>query len=232
MTIETGERALTLNTCVRLLLHVIFCFLALFGAAAQAAPIKILVFGDSLVSGYGLKPTEAFPPMLGLRLQAEGYEVVIANDGVPGETTAMGLARLTSAAETRPDLVILELGANDMLNNAPLKETRSNLERMIREFRRAGAHVVLAGMVARSDLPAAYRSQFDALYPELARKFSIALYPNFLAGVGGDPALTQEGGLHPNAAGVKVIVERISPTIHAALRERGVKRRRFPFTSE
>ena len=166
-----------------------FCLLlGCAAASAQAAPTKILVFGDSLVSGYGLKPDEAFPPMLGMRLHADGYDVLIANGGVPGETTTLAFARLEAALESRPDLVILELGA--------------------------------------------YRRRFDALYPELARSYATALYPYFLEGVGGNPALTQEGGLHPNAKGVQAIVGQITPLVERTLAQMGVKPRRSSLISE
>jgi acyl-CoA thioesterase-1 len=206
--------------------------LGLAALPAQAAPTKILVFGDSLVSGYGLKPNEAFPPMLGMRLHADGYDVLIANGGVPGETTTLAFARLEAALESRPDLVILELGANDMLNNLPLKTTRENLKKMLLAFRQVGAHVILAGMVAKSDLPIAYRRRFDALYPELARSYATALYPYFLEGVGGNPALTQEGGLHPNAKGVQTIVGHIAPLVERTLAQMGVKPRRSSLIGE
>lgn len=191
--------------------------LSLIGGPALAAPTKILVFGDSLVSGYGVRDRESFPAVLGQRLAADGYDVIVANAGVPGNTTAMGVARAAEAAAGKPDLVILELGINDLLNDAPLHATRRNLVRLIRRFQAAGARVILAGMVADDRRGAAYRQGFDALYPALAAKYALPFYPYFLEGVGNDPALTQEGGLHPNAAGVREIVARFAPLIEQTL---------------
>lgn len=197
--------------------------LSLFGGPAFAAPTKILVFGDSLVSGYGVRDSEAFPIVLSQRLQADGYDVVIANAGVPGNTTAMSLARAAEAAAGKPDLVILELGANDFLNNVALRTTRTNLVRLIRRFQSAGARIILAGMIADDRRGAAYKQGFDALYPALATKYALPLYPYFLEGVANDPALTQEGGLHPNAAGVRAIVARFAPLVERTLDEMGAR---------
>lgn len=197
--------------------------LSLFGAPALAEPRKILVFGDSLVSGYGLRDSEAFPSILGQRLGADGYDVVVANAGVPGNTTAMGVARVAQAVAGKPDLVILELGINDLLNDAPLYATRRNLVRLIRRFQTAGARVILAGMVADDRRGAAYRAGFDGIYPALAAKYALPLYPYFLEGVANDPALTQEGGLHPNAAGVRAIVGRLAPLVEQTLDEMGAR---------
>lgn len=197
--------------------------LSLFGGPALAASTKILVFGDSLVSGYGLGDSEAFPTVLGQRLQSDGYDVVIANAGVPGNTTAMGLARAREAADSRPDLVILELGINDSLNDAPLQKTRNNLIQLIRRFRAVGARVILAGMIADDRRGAVYKQAFNALYPSLARKYALPIYPWFLEGVANDPAYTQEGGLHPNTAGVRVIVGRFAPLVEQTLDEMGAR---------
>jgi acyl-CoA thioesterase-1 len=197
--------------------------LSLLGGPALAAPTKILVFGDSLVSGYGVRDNEAFPVVLGQRLEADGYSVVIANAGVPGDTTAMGLARAAQAAAGAPDLVILELGANDFLNNVALRTTRNNLVRLIRRFRATGARVILAGMIADDRRGLSYKQGFDALYPALAAKYGLPLYPYFLEGVANDPAYTQEGGLHPNAAGVRAIVARFAPLIEQTLDEMGAR---------
>jgi acyl-CoA thioesterase-1 len=203
--------------------RVIGLILSLFGSPALAAPTKILIFGDSLVSGYGVRDYEGFPSVLSQRLQADGYDVVVANAGVPGNTTAMGLARAAEAAAGKPDLVILELGANDFLNNVALRTTRTNLVRLIRRFQTAGARIILAGMIADDRRGAAYKAGFDALYPALAAKYALPLYPYFLEGVANDPAYTQEGGLHPNAAGVRAIVARFTPLVERTLDIIGAK---------
>ena len=204
-------------------LRIIGLILSLFGGPALAAPTKSLVFGDSLVSGYGIRDGEAFPTLLGQRLQADGYDVVIANAGVPGNTTAMGLARASLAAAGKPDLVILELGINDLLNNVELHKTRNNLVRLIHRFRGSGARVILAGMIADDRRGLSYKQGFDALYPALAAKYGLPLYPYFLEGVANDPAYTQDGGLHPNAAGVRAIIARFAPLIEQTLDEMGAR---------
>lgn len=197
--------------------------LSLFGGPALAEPIKILVFGDSLVSGYGVRDRESFPIVLGQRLAADGYDVVVANAGVPGNTTAMGLARAAPAAAGKPDLVILELGINDLLNNVPLHMTRNNLVRLIRRFRATGARIILAGMVADDRRGDAYKRAFDGLYPSLAATYALPFYPYFLEGVANDPAYTQEGGLHPNADGVRAIVMRFTPLVEQTLDGMGAR---------
>lgn len=201
--------------------RIIGLIMSLLGGPALAAPTKILVFGDSLVSGYGVRDSESFPAVLGQRLAADGYDIVVANAGVPGNTTAMGLARAAQAVAGKPDLVILELGINDLLNDAPLRATRNNLQRLIRRFRAAGARVILAGMIADNRRGAIYKQGLDALYPALAAKYALPLYPYFLDGVANDPRLTQEGGLHPNAEGVRVIVARFAPLVEQTLDRMG-----------
>lgn len=201
--------------------RIIGLIMSLLGGPALAAPTKILVFGDSLVSGYGVRDSESFPAVLGQRLAADGYDIVVANAGVPGNTTAMGLARSAQAVADKPDLVILELGINDLLNDAPLRATRNNLLRLIRRFRAAGARVILAGMIADNRRGAISRQGLDALYPALAAKYALPLYPYFLDGVANDPRLTQEGGLHPNAEGVRVIVARFAPLVEQTLDRMG-----------
>ena len=201
--------------------RIIGLIMSLLGGPALAAPTKILVFGDSLVSGYGVRDSESFPAVLGQRLAADGYDIVVANAGGPGNTTAMGLARAAQAVAGKPDLVILELGINDLLNDAPLRATRNNLLRLIRRFRAAGARVILAGMIADNRRGAIYKQGLDALYPALAAKYALPLYPYFLDGVANDPSLTQEGGLHPNAEGVRVIVARFAPLVEQTLDRMG-----------
>ncbi len=187
------------------------------GPAGAAEPLRILAFGDSLTAGYGLSPREAFPSVLAERLRADGYDVTIANAGVPGDTTAMGLKRLPQALAARPDLVILELGANDMLNDIGPRVTRANLERMISLCQGQGARVLLAGMRAFNDWPAARKAKFDAIFPALAAKHRLPFYPFFLEGVFGHADLLLWGGPHPNAAGVRIIVDRIAPLVERTL---------------
>ena len=190
----------------------------------RGEPFRIVAFGDSLTAGFGLKTKEAFPPVLGRRLRADGYNVVVVNAGVSGDTTQTGIARLESALASRPKLVILELGANDMLNDIDINLTLANLEKMIRRIQASGAHVLLAGMRATEEKDTDFKQRFDAIYPALATKYALPCYPFFLEGVAGDPALVLWGGLHPSAKGVRVIVDRIAPAVERILDQVGARK--------
>jgi acyl-CoA thioesterase I len=150
-------------------------------------------------------------------LAGAGIDVEVIDGGVSGDTTAGGLARLDWALADRPDLVILELGANDMLRGIDPALIRANLDAMLGRLAQAKVAVLLAGMRAAPNLGADYGGQFAAIYRELAARYRVPLYPFFLEGVAADPRLTQADGLHPNAAGVAEIVRRILPEVEAAL---------------
>jgi acyl-CoA thioesterase-1 len=194
--------------------------LALFNAVlfASAMPASartpaILAFGDSLTSGYGLAPSGAFPSRLQAALKRQGIDVAITNGGVAGETTTDGLARLDWALADKPDLVILALGANDMLRGIDPAVVRANLDKMIARIQASGAKVLLLGMRAAPNLGADYQRRFDAVYPELAKAHDVPLYPFFLEGVAMIPDLNQPDGMHPNERGVAVMVEHIAPLV-------------------
>jgi acyl-CoA thioesterase-1 len=189
--------------------------LALFCAdtVAAANPRRILVFGDSLAAGFGLAPEASFPAKLEERLAADGIRTRVINAGVSGDTTAGGLKRLDWALAEKPDLVILELGANDALRGIDPDTVRANLDAMIGKIMASGAKLLLAGMLAPPNWGDAYKKRFDALYPALAKAHGVALYPFFLDGVAMQPALNQPDGLHPNARGVAALVERIAPHV-------------------
>jgi acyl-CoA thioesterase-1 len=175
--------------------------------------VRVLAFGDSLTAGFGLPREQSFPAQLERRLRADGIEVHIVNAGVSGDTTAGGRARLDWSLADRPDLVILALGANDMLRGIPPATVRANLEAMIERIKASGARVLLVGMRASPNWGAAYEREFNRIYPELARAHEVALYPFFLDGVAMDPELNLPDGLHPNARGMAAIVERIAPLV-------------------
>jgi acyl-CoA thioesterase I len=181
--------------------------------AAAAQVTEIVVFGDSLTAGFGLPADEAFPAQLAARLKALGVRAHVVNAGVSGDTTADGLARLDWALADKPDLVILEMGANDMLRGIDPALVRANLDAMIRKIQASGARILLAGMRAAPNWGAAYQKSFDRIYPELARARGAALYPFFLDGVAMNPQLNQSDGLHPNERGVAVLVDRIMPYV-------------------
>jgi acyl-CoA thioesterase-1 len=183
----------------------------LVAAPAWAAPVKILAIGDSLTAGYGLPEAEGFTAQLAAALQAEGIAAEVVNGGVSGDTTAGGLARLDWALADRPDLVILELGSNDALRGLDPMEVESNLNGMLERLAQAKVPVLLAGMLAPRNLGAEYTDAFDAIYPRLAEAHGVPLYPFFLDGVASDPALNQPDAIHPNKAGVAIIVGRLLP---------------------
>lgn len=190
-------------------------------AALAAAPQRTIVaFGDSLMAGYQLKPGEGFAPQLEAALKAKGHNVRVVGAGVSGDTTAQGKARIPwvlAGLKGKPDIVILELGANDMLRGQPPATAKANLDAMITEFQKAGAKVILAGMKAQPNLGAAYQRQFDGLYPALAKARGVAFYPFFMDGVAAVPGMQLSDGLHPTPKGVKVIVSKILPTIEKQL---------------
>ena len=182
----------------------------LSGAAAQQ---KLMVYGDSLVAGYGLDAGLGFPEQLQSALTASGRDIRVLNAGVSGDTTAGGLARLDWALADRPDAVIIVLGGNDLLRGLNPEQTRANLQAMLSRLRTDGIAVLLCGMLAPVNLGPDYRQQFDSLYPDLASEFGIDLYPFFLDGVALDPDLNLPDGLHPNPQGVAIITTRILPYV-------------------
>lgn len=191
--------------------------LAALAGSAFAEPYKMVGFGDSLMAGYELAPGESFPDKLQAALKARGHDVVIANAGVSGDTTSGGLARLDWSVPDGTRMVILELGANDMLRGLSPERAEQNLDAMIVRLKERGISVVLMGMMAAPNLGADYGRAFDAIYPRLAEKHGLPLYPFFLDGVAGQTALQLADGMHPSAAGVDVMVERALPVIEQAL---------------
>ncbi|WP_394647909.1 arylesterase [uncultured Sphingomonas sp.] len=189
-------------------------------AAAPRTPL-IWAFGDSLTAGYGLPPARGFPAQLQAELRRQGVAATVRNGGVAGDTAAQGRARLRwglRGLKARPDLVIVELGANDMLRGLPAAAARAQLDQILTELRARGIPVLLAGMRAAPNMGADYARAFEGMYPALAAKHRVALYPFFLDGVAGRRALFQSDGLHPNAQGVAIIVRRIAPAVRRALR--------------
>lgn len=185
--------------------------------AAKAAEKRLLVLGDSLTAGYGLPSAQAFPVRLEAALRAKGVAVTVINAGVSGDTTAGGLARLDWSLADKPTHVIVALGANDMLRGLDPAQARRNLDQIMTRLRAEKLPVLIAGMLASRTLGAAYQAEFDGMYPALAKQHGAALYPFFLDGVATDPALNQNDGLHPNARGVDMIVERILPSVMTLL---------------
>jgi len=181
------------------------------GQAFAGAELKIVGFGDSLMAGYGLQGDEGFPARLQAALKERGHDVEITDAGVSGDTTSGGLARLDWSIPDGVDGVILELGANDALRGLPPEKTRENLDSMLARLKQRGVTVLLAGMLAPPNLGADYEAAFNGIYPDLATKYDLVLYPFFLEGVTGNPTLQLPDGMHPNANGIKSMVEGILP---------------------
>jgi acyl-CoA thioesterase-1 len=185
-------------------------------AAAQGPDKLVLAFGDSLIAGPGLGPAQAFPARLEASLRRSGIKVQVRNAGVSGDTSAAGRARLAwvlGALKRKPDLVILELGANDMLRGLSPAQTRANLDAILAELKRRQIRVLVAGMRAAPNMGKPYAAQFEPIYPQLARKYGATLYPFFLTGVAAQRPLLQADGMHPNARGVEVVVRGIAPQV-------------------
>jgi acyl-CoA thioesterase-1 len=185
--------------------------------SATAEPYKIVGFGDSLMAGYGLDAGQSFPEKLEQAMRAKGHDVVIVNAGVSGDTSSGGLARLDWSVPEDADLVVLELGANDMLRGVPPQITERNLDTMITRLKQRPVAVLLAGMRAAPNLGPEYRAAFDAIYPRLSEKHAAPLYGFFLDGVAADPRYLLDERMHPNAAGIDRMVERFVPHLEAVI---------------
>ena len=176
-------------------------------------PVKIVALGDSLTAGLGLPEKDGFAPRLQAALAASGIDAQVQNAGVSGDTAANGLARLDWSVPEGTDAVMLELGANDMLRAIKPEVTQGALDAIVRRLTERHIEVLLCGMRAAPNLGAEYGQAFERIYPELAAKYNVLLYPFFLDGVAGDLRLLQHDGLHPTAKGIDTIVERILPKV-------------------
>jgi acyl-CoA thioesterase-1 len=192
--------------------------------AADEKPVKIVVLGDSLSAGYGLPADEAFPEKLAQALKAKGIAVSVTNAGVSGDTASGGLGRLDWSVPEGTEAVILELGANDALRGIDPKLTEHALDSILDKLSARHISVLLAGMKAPRNMGPDYVKAFDAIYPMLASNHAVVFYPFFLDGVATDPKLNQGDGLHPNAAGVDVVVARILPWVEELVTAARTKR--------
>lgn len=202
----------------------IFLAIAVAVAAAPAASADTLSgvgFGDSLMAGYQLGPEDAFPVRLEAALRAEGFDVTVANAGVSGDTTTDGLARLDWSVPDGTDFVILELGANDALRGIAPAIIRDNLDTMIGRLKARGIDVILAGMLAPPNMGPDYAAAFNPVFPDLAKKYSLPFYRFFLDGVAAHPDLQLSDGMHPDPAGVAVMVKGFLPVMRDYLAARG-----------
>jgi acyl-CoA thioesterase I len=180
----------------------------------------IVAFGDSYFSGYGLDPQNSFPAQFEKALRAHGHKARVINAGVPGETIADGLARLDKTLKTKPDLIILELGANDAEQGLDPEVSKANLDLMLQRIKGAHVRVLLCGAVAPASFGEEYQASFNPIYPAMAAKHRVPLYPSILEGVSSDASLIQDDGEHPNQRGVQVMVDRILPVVEQALHQK------------
>jgi acyl-CoA thioesterase-1 len=173
----------------------------------------IVAVGDSLTAGYGLIDSESYPAQLGKKLQKEGYNWRVVNAGISGETSSGTLSRVAWVLKLKPDIVILETGANDGLRGIDPQVTQKNLTEIVQLLTENRVRVVLAGMRMVESMGKEYTSKFAAIYPAVAKKHNLILIPFFLQGVAGDPALNQTDGIHPQPEGYRIIVDMIYPYV-------------------
>jgi acyl-CoA thioesterase-1 len=185
---------------------------------AWAAAPTVMVFGDSLSSGYGIELSRGWVSLLQRRLLTAGYPHRVVNASISGDTTGGGLARLPAALEQhQPDIVVLELGGNDGLRALPLKSIEENLAAMIEAIQNTDARVVLVEMRIPPNYGPRYTKEFQAIFGELAESFDVALAPFFLEGVAGNPELMQRDGIHPKAEGQSRMLDNVWPVIEEAI---------------
>ena len=184
---------------------------------ASAERQRIVAFGNSLTAGLGVAADESYPAQLQRKLDAAGYLYQVVNAGVSGDTTAGGIRRVSWVLNSKPSIVILELGCNDGLRGLSLQETKANLERIIQQLQNTSVTVVLAGMKLPPNYGKEYTAGFEVLYQSLAKQYHLTLIPFFLDGVAGSSSLNQVDGIHPTGEGYRLIVERIFPALEALL---------------
>ncbi len=204
------------------LLHfIVMSALSLIGlpAAAQDRPIQLVGFGDSLMAGYQLAPSESYTAQLEAALKAKGHNVVITNAGVSGDTTSGGLSRIDWSVPDGTDGVILELGANDALRGISPEQSERNLDTMLARLKERGVAVFLVGILAPPNMGSDYAQRFNPIHKRLAEKYDVPLYPFFLDGVTTVEGMQLEDGMHPNAKGVAVMVEKTIQPVESFLGE-------------
>jgi acyl-CoA thioesterase-1 len=210
---RSAEIAAGARRRVFLALLAALCLPGIAPAQPDETDFRIVAFGDSLTAGFGLSKSDAFPAKLEAALRARGHKLTVIDAGVSGDTASGGQARLDWVVPDDAHAVILQLGANDALRGIDPAVTRTALDAIIRRLKKRDTEVLLTGMRAPRNLGADFVQSYDRIYPELAAEHGVLLYPFFLEGVATDPALNQQDGIHPNAAGVDAIVERILPAV-------------------
>jgi len=185
----------------------------LYTNISYGADYTILALGDSLSAGYGLNKGESFPAQLEKKMLDEGHDIRMINAGVSGDTTKGGLARLNWALADKPDMVIVELGANDGLRGLDPALMQDNLDKILSQLKQRNIKVLLAGMYAPPNFGEDYGQKYNEVFPALAKRHNVTLYPFFLDGVAGIPKLNLEDGIHPTKEGIAIIVKRILPYV-------------------
>ena len=187
-------------------------------AWATGKPPVITILGDSITAGYGLRAKDALPAQLQIALARIGTPAVVRGAGVSGDTTAGGLARLDFSVQDDTSLCMVALGGNDLLQGLDPRTTQADLEAIVRRLKARRIRALLCGMSAPPRLDARFARAFNAVFPAVARAEGVALYPNLLGGVELTAGLNQGDGIHPNARGVKIIVQRLAPVVARALK--------------
>ena len=203
------------KTLKALLIAIIVVFVSTKSFAEN--PIRIMLYGDSLMAGYGLSPSENLAAELNRNFETSGSSIIIINASISGNTSKNGLSRLDWSLEDSPSIVVLSLGANDMLRGLNPELTMQNLDSIINKFKKNGSIVILAGMLASESMGPKYQSQFDGIYPELAKKYDLIFMPFLLDGVALNKKYLQADYKHPNAQGIKIMASNLYPYIIEAL---------------
>ena len=187
--------------------------------APKEASVKVVVLGDSISAGLGLPADQAFPAVVEDLLRAEGLDVAVQNAGVSGDTSSGGAARIDWLLKQEPQVLVVELGGNDLLRGQPVAATRAKLSEIVAAGKRAGAAVVLVGISAPGSVGAEHKAAFDALYPAVAREHDVTLLPGFLDPLMDRPDLLQSDGLHPTAEGQKLLASALAPVLPSVVHE-------------
>ena len=203
------------KTLKALLIAIIVIFFSTKSFAEN--PIRIMLYGDSLMAGYGLPPSENLAAELNRNFENSGSSIIIINSSISGNTSKNGLSRLDWSLEDSPSIVVLSLGANDMLRGLNPELTMQNLDSIINKFKKNRSIVILAGMLASESMGPKYQSQFDAIYPELAKKYDLIFMPFLLEGVALEKKYLQADYKHPNALGIEIIASNLYPYIIEAI---------------
>ena len=196
-------------------MKLIFTFLLIFSTSVMAD--TILFLGDSLTEGYQLQKEDAYPAVIEKTLKKTFKNIKVINGGVSGATSASGLKRMDWYLKAKPDFMVLALGANDGLRGMKIDQTEKNLAKVIEKAQERGITVILAGMKMPTNYGEPYRTQFENIFPKLAKKYSLKLIPFILDGVGGQPQYNLPDGIHPNPKGHEIMAKNVLKVLEPLL---------------